>query len=145
VLQRLALEIVGSAMFSLEMKKYRAEMRRLILRYAAHLGRPILLDLVLLLEIPTPFDLGRRRFRRRWIALIEQMIYERRRRPRDGAQRDLFDLLAAGRSEGGDLAEHLADQVATIVMAGHETTAAALFRSLYLMASVPDEQEAAAA
>ena len=30
-------------------------------------------------------------------------------------------------------------------MAGHETTAAALFWSLYLMASAPDEQEAVAA
>jgi cytochrome P450 len=53
VLQRLALEIIGSAMFSLEMKKYGGEMRRLILR-----GRPTLLDFVLPLEIPTPFDFG---------------------------------------------------------------------------------------
>jgi hypothetical protein len=48
-------------MFSLEMKKYGGEMRRLILRYAAHLGRPTLLDFVQPREIPTPFDLGRRR------------------------------------------------------------------------------------
>ena len=145
VLQRLALEIIGSAMFSLEMKKHGGEMRRLILRYAAHLGRPTLLDFVLPLEIPTPFDIGRRRFRRRWIALIERMIDERGRRPRHRAQPDLFDLLVADRPEGGALAEQLADQVATIVVAGHETTAAALFWSLYLMASVPDEQEAVAA
>jgi hypothetical protein len=52
VLKRLALEIIGSAMFSLEMKKYGVEMRRLILRYAAHLGRPTLLDFVLPLENP---------------------------------------------------------------------------------------------
>lgn len=132
-------------MFSLEMKKYGVEMRRLILRYAARLGRPTLLDFVLPLEIPTPFDLGRRRFRRRWIALIEHMIDERRRRPRDGADRDLYDLLVTGHPEGGAIAEQLADQVATIVVAGHETTAAAVFWSLYLMASAPDEQEAVAA
>ena len=39
----------------------------------------------------------------------------------------------------------LAHQVATIVAAGHETTSAALFWSLYLMASAPEEQEAVAA
>jgi cytochrome P450 len=47
VLQRLALEIIGSAMFSLEMKKHGVEMRRLIFRYAARLGRPTLLDFAL--------------------------------------------------------------------------------------------------
>jgi cytochrome P450 len=47
VLQRLALEIIGSAMFSLEMKKHDVEMRRLIFRYAARLGRPTLLDFAL--------------------------------------------------------------------------------------------------
>jgi hypothetical protein len=47
VLQRPALEIIGSAMFSLEMKKHGVEMRRLIFRYAARLGRPTLLDFAL--------------------------------------------------------------------------------------------------
>ena len=42
VLQQLALEIIGSAMFSLEMNRYGPEMRRLILLYAASLGRSTL-------------------------------------------------------------------------------------------------------
>jgi cytochrome P450 len=72
VLQRLALDIIGSAMFSLQMQKYGAAMRELILHYAARLGRPTLLDLLLPAEIPTPYDLARRRFRKRWRALIER-------------------------------------------------------------------------
>jgi cytochrome P450 len=147
VLQRLALEIIGSAMFSLEMKKYGGQMRDLILRYAARLGRPTLLDFLLPLEIPTPYDLARRHFRRCWIALFERIVAERRHRGRERSRRDLFDLLAADSPESTApvVAEQLADQVATIIIAGHETTAAALFWSLYVMATMPNEEDALAA
>jgi cytochrome P450 len=146
VLQRLALEVIGSAMFSLEMKKYGAELRDLIFSYSASLGRPTLLDLALPLQIPTPCDLGRWRFRRRWIAPIRRIIAEREQRGRGRSYRDLFDLLVAACLESeAAAAEHLADQIATIVVAGHETTAAALFWSLYQLASAPDEQDALAA
>src|SRR5260370_41413338 len=61
--------------------------------------------------------------------------------------RDLFDLLRAARDpESGaafDRAE-LRDQVGTMIVAGHETTALTLFWSLYLLASAPAEQEAVA-
>jgi len=39
VLQRLALEVIGAALFSLEMKKYGAELRHLIFSYASSLER----------------------------------------------------------------------------------------------------------
>jgi unspecific monooxygenase len=50
---------------------------------------------------------------------------------------DLFDLMGAARDpETGDAFtdEQLGDQVATMILAGHETTATALFWSLYLLA-----------
>ena len=146
ILQRLALEIIGSAMFSLEMKKYGPCMRDLILSYAARLGRPTLFDFLLPLEIPSPYDLARQRFRKRWIALIQQIVAERRHNGSENSHRDLFDLLASSYPESTDpsLAEQLADQVATIIVAGHETTAAALFWSLYLIAITPTEQDAIA-
>jgi cytochrome P450 len=120
-------------------------MRRLIFRYAARLGRPTLLDFALPLAIPTPYDFGRRRFRQRWMALIEHIIDERRCKPADRPEPDLFDLLTTGQSGCDFSGEQLADQVPTTVVAGHETTAAALFWSLYLMASAPEEQDAVAA
>ena len=146
ILQRLALEIIGSAMFSLEMKKYGPWMRDLILSYAARLGRPTLFDFLLPLEIPSPYDLARQRFRKRWIALIQQIVAERRHNGSENSHRDLFDLLASSYPESTDpaLAEQLADQVATIIVAGHETTAAALFWPLYLIAITPTEQDAIA-
>ena len=41
--------------------------------------------------------------------------------------------------------EQLGDQVATMILAGHETTATALFWSLYLLALDPGTQEELAA
>ncbi|HJU19773.1 MAG TPA: cytochrome P450 [Stellaceae bacterium] len=144
VLQRLALDIIGSAVFSLEMAHYAAPMRELILHYARHLGRPSLSDYVLPLAVPSPRDLARRRFRRRWTALVADIIAERRR---SGAaeHRDLFDLLCETDGSEGKASERLCDQVATIVVAGHETTAAALFWSLYLLSCNPGVQERIAA
>ena len=62
--------------------------------------------------------------------------------------RDLFDLMDAARDpETGEAFtdEQLGDQVATMILAGHETTATALFWSLYLLALDPATQEELAA
>ena len=58
--------------------------------------------------------------------------------------RDLFDLMGAARDpETGEAFtdEQLGDEVATMILAGHETTATALFWSLYLLALDPATQE----
>jgi cytochrome P450 len=146
-LQRLALDIIGSAIFSLAMQEYAGELRELILRYAARLGRPSLADFLLPLAIPTLADLARARFRRRWRRLIGRIIAERAERRQDGPPRDLFDVLAAPDPETGRPPdpEKLGDQVATIVVAGHETTATALFWTAYLLARHQGEQERVAA
>jgi cytochrome P450 len=141
--QRLALDIIGGAIFSLDMARYADELRELILRYALRLGRPGLADFVLPLAILTPADIARARFRRRWRRLIGRIIAERAARADSPTPRDLFDVLAAPDPETGappDL-EKLGDQVATIVVAGHETTAAALFWSVYLLARHRGEQD----
>jgi cytochrome P450 len=61
---------------------------------------------------------------------------------------DLFDLMGAARDPETNEAfsdEQLGDQVATMILAGHETTATALFWSLYLLALDPATQEQLAA
>src|SRR5499427_11075542 len=87
-MQFLALEIAGRSMFSVAMDRYGAEMRDLIMRYAEHLGRPTLLDLLLPLAIPTPRDLARRRVRRRWVDLIGRIVADRRAVPHGTAPAD---------------------------------------------------------
>jgi len=143
-MQGLALEIAGTSMFSLTMEPYRTELRDLITGYSAHLGRPTLLDFLLPLAIPSPRDFARRRFRRRWMDLIGRIIAEREAKPAGTAPTDLFDLLSAARdpeSAAPFSAAVLADQVATMIAAGHETTGVALFWSLYLVAAAPQIQE----
>ncbi|HEX3535860.1 MAG TPA: cytochrome P450 [Stellaceae bacterium] len=149
VFQTLALEIIGRAIFSLDMKRHAPELRELILNYAARLGRPSLADFVLPVGVPTPGDLGRRRFRRRWRRLVTQIITERRaargEATGDGPPGDLFDVLAVAAQEDERPIERLGDQVATFIVAGHETTASAMFWACYLLASHPQVQERIAA
>jgi cytochrome P450 len=88
---------------------------------------------------------ARSRFRRGWTLFVDQLIKDRHRSSSDGQQpRDLLDLLLAARDpETGKpfSQEQLRDQVATMILAGHETTAVTIFWALYLLALAPDAQE----
>jgi cytochrome P450 len=147
-MQFLALEIAGRSMFAVEMARHGWELRALIKEYAVRLGRPTLLDMLLPPTIPSPRDFARWRFRRRWLDLIGRLIAERHRQADAAAPRDLLDLLSAARDpeSGAPFApRQLADQVATMIIAGHETTAVALLWSLFLVASDPAVQDRLAA
>jgi len=140
-MQFLALEIAGRSMFSMAMDRHGPELRELVIGYAEQSGRPSLLDFLLPLPIPSPRDFARRRFRRRWMALIGRLIAERRERAPEGAPGDLFDVLSMEERDP----DRLADQFATLITAGHETTAVALFWALYLVAATPQVEERIAA
>jgi unspecific monooxygenase len=139
----LALEIAGRSMFSLEMGEFGPLMRELLRGYGERLGRPTMLDILLPVGITAPRDFGRRRFRRRWLALINAIIAARQARPEEAsAPRDLLDLLSKDGETGEPVAQsRLADQVGTMIAAGHATTAVVLFWSLFLVASVSEAQE----
>jgi len=143
-LQFLALEIAGRSMFSLEMRRHGPALRKLIALFGARLGRPYLFDMLLPPSIPTLRDLARHRFRGQWVALMDRIVEARLAVALEGAPRDLFDVLRAARDPETGAAfspAQLRDQVATLIVAGHETTALALFWSLYLLASAPAEQQ----
>ena len=142
-MQILTLEIVGRSMFSFEMQRHGAALRAFVRRFEEQLGRPHILDILLPVGIPNPRDLARQRFRRDWLRLVDAIMATRREAGDPEAPRDLFDLLRAARHP--ETGKHfspaeLRDQVATMIVAGHETTALALFWSLYLLASAPDTQ-----
>ncbi len=142
-MQHLALDIAGRSMFSLEVRHHGAAMRRMLTEYGMRYARPHMLDLVLPPSIPTLRDLGRRRFQRRWMALVAEIMQARLAAPAAETPRDLFDLLLAARDPDtgeGFSPDQLRDQVATMILAGHETTAVTLFWSLVLLASAPDQQ-----
>jgi len=141
-LQHLALSIAGQSMFSLEMAGFGKEMRAMLLRYARSYAQPGFLDLLLPGTMQSPLDRGRAGFRKDWLRFMDRVIDARERQARtDDAPRDLFDLLAAARDpetgEGFNRAQ-LRDEVATMILAGHETTAVTLFWACYLAALYPD-------
>ncbi len=147
-MQFLALEIAGASMFSLEIADYGAELRALIKQYAVRLGRPSMLDFLLPPSIPSPRDVLRWGFRRRWLNLIRRIVAARLAQGSADAPRDLLDLMANAKDpESGALfpPAKLADEVATMIVAGHETTAVSLFWSLFLLAGAPEAQERLAA
>jgi cytochrome P450 len=146
IMQRMTLEIAGRTMFSFGMDRHGPTLRNFVMEYGARLGRPYLLDMVLPLSWPSPMDFARARFRKRWTEFVAMLIAERREMgKKDGAPpRDLFDLMDEARDPEtgkGFSDEQLVDEVATMILAGHETTATALFWALYLLALDPDTQE----
>ncbi|MDH2356036.1 cytochrome P450 [Bradyrhizobium sp. SSUT112] len=146
IMQRMTLEIAGRTMFSFGMERHGPTLRNFVMEYGARLGRPYLLDMVLPLSWPSPMDFARARFRKRWTEFVAMLIAERREMgKKDGAPpRDLFDLMDEARDPEtgkGFSDEQLVDEVATMILAGHETTATALFWALYLLALDPDTQE----
>jgi unspecific monooxygenase len=146
-MQSLALEIAGRSMFSLETRQYGAAIRTLLTEYVSY-ARPTLFDMMLPTSIMTPRDFGRRRFQRRWMALIDSIMRTRMAEPATETPRDLFDLLRAARDPDTGAAfshDELRDQIATMILAGHETTAVALFWALTLLAAAPDAQAQIAA
>ncbi len=143
-MQGLALEIAGRSMFSIEMHEHGPRLRAMLLEFAERHSRPYLLDMLLPRSMLAPRDIGRRRFQRRWMAFIARMIAPRLAEPPATTPRDLLDLLLAARDPDTGLGFsplQLRDQVATMIVAGHETTAVALFWSLTLLAFDAAEQE----
>jgi cytochrome P450 len=149
-MQRMTLEIAGRTMFSFGMERHGATLRDFVMEYGTRLARPHLLDILLPLSWPTPQDLARARFRKRWTRFVAMLMAERRAAgKKDGAPpRDLFDLMGDARDPETGRAfsdEQLGDEVATMILAGHETTATALFWALYLLALDPATQDRVAA
>mgnify|MGYP000885493196 FL=1 len=149
-MQHMTLEIAGRTMFSFSMAHHGATLRNFVIEYASRLARPHFFDLLLPTGWPSPQDISRALFRRRWTRFIQALIAERRAagKAEDAPPRDLFELMVAARDPETGQAfsdQQLGDQVATMILAGHETTATALFWSLYLLALDPATQDEVAA
>lgn len=90
-------------------------------------------------KLPLPATLKFRRALRELDAVIYGMIAQRRRHPRDGE--DLLSLLM--RAEDDEInavmtEKQLRDELLTLFLAGHETTANALTWTIWLLAQHPD-------
>src|SRR5262249_31225203 len=103
--------------------------------YVSSLGRVCPSDFLLPDGVPSPVRIRRALFRRRWRQMIRSIIAARRAAEHSGDARDLFDLLCD--AHGPDQEGLLVDEVSTMIVAGHETTALALFWMCTLLANSP--------
>jgi cytochrome P450 len=130
----LTIAIAADALFGIDLAPYAREVRALTTSYTERLSRGDLFDFFLPLSIPSPRDWLRRRFRKRWLALMNRIVADRRAAADAGT---LFAELDASETPRGIFAQ----QVATFLITGSETTGSTLFWSVYLLATQPRMQE----
>src|SRR5438067_11876853 len=73
-MHRLAIEVAGRAMFSLDMAPFAPRMRAMLRHYGERLAMPSVVDIMLPAWLPAPKDPARWWFRRRWLGLIGEII-----------------------------------------------------------------------
>jgi cytochrome P450 len=136
-MMRLTLRIVLRALFSADLEVDHDEVSRAIAEGMAHVdSRAAALGVPLWVPLPQHFRF--RAARRTLDRLVYRVIDERRRRDDDPG--DLLSMLMSARDEagGGALSDRaLRDEVATLVLAGHETTAVALSWAVVLLSRHP--------
>ena len=142
-LQEAALDAASRSMFSLPIGGAGGRIAELVRVYASGPGRPNPFDMIAQNEGDFSwFSPGRRAFRRRWLKEVDQMVAARRAQG-SGGRTDLLELLMAARdSETGEALSNaeIRDQAATMLAAGFETTAGAMFWTLYLLSRDLGEQ-----
>jgi cytochrome P450 len=144
--QRATLDIAARAMFSVETTGRGAALDALLGEFQGRYGRPTFWDMLARHDDDFPwFEGSRRAFSRRWFAEIDGLVAERLTRPPAEDAKDVLDLLLAARDPEtgrGMAPDEVRNQIATFLGAGFETTARALFWTLYLLAQDPEGQEA---
>jgi unspecific monooxygenase len=142
----LTLAIAARAMFSIEDDARTTELSALMNEAERQITFLDWRDfLSLLLGRTTAQPPTRRAFGERWRGWVVSFLENRPPLGPLDEGRDLLDLLRAARDEesgGAFPAEVVVDQVGTMMAAGFETTAVALFWTALLLALFPDQQEA---
>ncbi|HTJ40579.1 MAG TPA: cytochrome P450, partial [Kofleriaceae bacterium] len=96
------------------------------------------------LQVPYEWPLPRHNRMRRAVAKLDEVVYriidERRRDPRDRG--DVLSMLVAARDEQGAMTDRqIRDEVMTLLLAGHETTANLLTWTFYALARHPQVRD----
>jgi cytochrome P450 len=137
-MQTITLRVILRAVFGIEDIERRAELERLI---------PRLISSPALLWPPLGFDLGRHSPQGRFVALRERVdailfdeVDRRRGDPALEERDDVLSMLLLARDEEGEGLgdDELRDQLVTLLLAGHETTATALAWAFERLLRNPD-------
>ncbi len=141
-MSQLTLDVVGKALFSMDLSGEAAEVGRALRVALEHMTHLAFTVFPLPARVPTPRNL---RFRRA-LSALDDVVYDiiAARRQSDGGAGDLLAMLLQARDEetGEGMSDRqLRDEVMTFFLAGHETTAVALAWTWYLLARHPEVEE----
>jgi cytochrome P450 len=141
LLSQLTLDIIARAMFSSDVQGAAADVSRHVATLNEYALRMIRRPWLFLLprRFPTPFTYSQYHALKSLNHIVRGIIQARRQSP--GAHDDLLGMLLSASEEGTNRRmtdEQLRDEVMTIFIAGHETTANAMAWLLYLLSQNPD-------
>ena len=138
---RFTMSIIGKVLFDTDFLSEIDELGAAINTGLAHAVRTLTSPFTLPLSIPTSYNQRVRQATRLLETRLYQMIEERRRNPHE--QNDLLThLLWARDDEGQPMSDQqLIDECVTLFTAGHETTAAALAWTWYLLCEHPQSYQ----
>ena len=134
---RLGLEVAGRALFQVDLAVEAEETGRLVAELNALLTQLVYAPLPPLI-VPTPRNLRFRAARRDLDRTVQDIIAERR--ARGGDRGDVLSMLLLARDEEtgeGMDDRQVRDEVVTLLIAGHETTASLLAWACHLVAGHP--------
>jgi cytochrome P450 len=140
-MMRLTLEIVVQCLFSADVStdvdEVGATLKELVKPFAAQAT----LGWILNNRLPTPAHLRFHRLARKIDNVVYRIISERRATAEDKG--DLLSMLLAARDEDGSQMNdrQLRDEVMTLFLAGHETTALTLAWTWYLLGTNPEAEK----
>lgn len=136
-MMRLTFRIVGQTLFSTDLESEAAAMRD-ALSTALQFANDYMEAIVRVPQwLPTPRNRRNAEAGRTLDDLIHKIIDERRSAPDE--HHDLMSMLMSSTDETGRMSDkQLRDEVMTLVLAGHETTANALTFTFYLLSKNPE-------
>jgi len=144
ILSQLTLDIISRAMFSSDVQGAAADVSRHIAALNEYALRMLRRPWLFLLprRFPTPFNYAQYLSLKSLNVIVHGIIQVRRRQPE--AHDDLLSMLLSACEEGtgrGMTDEQLRDEVMTVFVAGHETTANAMSWLLYLISQHREVEE----
>lgn len=135
---RATLDIVGKTLFDAEIAGSASEVGDALTEAMERMMRSMTANVPMPPAIPTS---NNRRYRKA-IARLDEIVYGLVRGRRDVKEdrRDVLSILLSSRDDDGSTMDdtQVRDEAMTLVLAGHETTAAALTWAMYLLARHPD-------
>ncbi len=136
-MMRLTLQIVAKTLFNADVTHHADRVGQALEAFMDRFANQAAI-MLLPENLPTPANIRSQRAVERLDAIIYDIIRERRDSGKD--EGDLLSMLLHVQDEDGRfMSDHqLRDEVVTLFLAGHETTALALSWMFYLLAQIPD-------